>query len=142
MKCEVCGKSTMVNYGDGNTVICQDCSISGEAKGKMEKEEEIYEPFNTLFNIELKQKQLLIIGMILEIAGYSMFSIGFIVFLPILNDEISFKYLFISVLGLLIIAFTYLIPYIISIEKNLKKGIVFLEKYNNEKQDASSERDK
>lgn len=71
MDCEACGKITKVNYGDGSTVLCAECSDSGQKPRKKvpasqrPKENEVLLAVNSLKSMVLGIGIMLLGGFIL-----------------------------------------------------------------------------
>lgn len=123
MKCEICGKTTFINYGNANTIICEDCIRTDEAKIKI---------YSTVFQFTKKPDDVInglsVLSKLLILFGYSIVLIGILLFLRIVENHIIFLFdrfvigILVSTFGLIVVTLGYLVPYIVMIEKNTRKN--------------------
>ncbi|KUO53022.1 MAG: hypothetical protein APF76_12650 [Desulfitibacter sp. BRH_c19] len=125
MNCEVCRKAISINYGDATSIICKDCIGSPDGEKKI-REKNKSEHSDLLFNETkfLEKKIFIWLGKTIIILGLLLAVINVFIFLNDLTLFGSGDLLTVIsnvAIGLLISTIGYAIPYLISIDENIKE---------------------
>ncbi|SCY56281.1 hypothetical protein [Alkaliphilus peptidifermentans] len=130
MKCDVCKSNISVNYGDAYTFLCKKCVDTEEGHDKSKKDRKNDNRIEGEHG-EYKKGMIVNISQAVKAVGIISTIVGILFFYWFIRQylvsywEFNILNLLIGIatttIGVVVYAFGYIIPYIISIDKNLKE---------------------